>query len=97
MSVPTPTVAPSLCAKLTIGATCVCVPPPLLPTLPSLSPGRAAGGCTIAVGTGSDPVKVKQYAKENLDLFGFALTPAEIKLVDAMAKPDGQAPGQYTL
>ena len=31
------------------------------------------------MGTGSDPVKAKEYTKENLDLFGFALTPAEVR------------------
>ena len=43
-------------------------------------------GCTIAVGTGSDASKATEYAKENLDLFGFALTPAELKIINAMGK-----------
>ena len=48
-------------------------------------------GCTIAVGTGSDKTKVMEYTKENLDLFSFALTAAEVKTNDAMAKPDDRA------
>jgi diketogulonate reductase-like aldo/keto reductase len=45
-------------------------------------------GCTIAVGTGSDAAKAAEYAKENLDLFGFKLSAAEVKEIDALAKPD---------
>ena len=47
-------------------------------------------GCTIAVGTGSDASKATEYAKENLDLFGFALTPAELKIINAMGKQQQQ-------
>ena len=43
-------------------------------------------GCTIAVGTGSDPVKAAEYAKENLDLFDFSLTAEEMKTINAMGK-----------
>ena len=42
-------------------------------------------GCTIAVGTGSDAAKATEYAKENLDLFGFALTAAEVTTIDGIA------------
>jgi diketogulonate reductase-like aldo/keto reductase len=35
-------------------------------------------GAIMAVGTGSDPSKVAAYAKENLDIFGFSLTDAEV-------------------
>ena len=51
-----------------------------------------------AVGTGSDPIRAKEYSKENLDLFGFALTAAEVKTMDAMAKPDSEVgDGEYIL
>lgn len=46
-------------------------------------------GCTIAVGTGSNPATAASYAKENLDLFGFALNADEIKTIDAIAPPSG--------
>jgi len=42
-------------------------------------------GCTIAVGTGSDASKAAAYSKENLDLFGFALTKAELAAIDNIA------------
>ena len=42
-------------------------------------------GCTLAVGTGTDPDKVAAYTRENLDLFGFALTPAEVREIDQIA------------
>ena len=42
-------------------------------------------GCTIAVGTGSEPDKVAAYTRENLDLFGFALTAAEVREIDQIA------------
>ena len=45
-------------------------------------------GCTIAVGTGSDPAKAASYAKENLGLWGFALSAAEVTSINALAKPD---------
>lgn len=45
-------------------------------------------GCTIAVGTGSDAAKAKDYSKENLDLFGFALTAQEVSAINKLAKPD---------
>eukprot|EP01048_Picozoa_sp_COSAG05_P019491 COSAG05_NODE_3067_length_2363_cov_1.393551_1_plen_105_part_00 len=45
-------------------------------------------GCTIAVGTGSDVSKVKDYTKENLDLWSFSLTAADMATLNAIAKPD---------
>ena len=50
-----------------------------------------------AVGTGSDPAKAKDYAKENLDLFGFSLTAAEVKIIDAMEKAPDNSGDQYIL
>jgi diketogulonate reductase-like aldo/keto reductase len=41
-------------------------------------------GCTIAVGTGSDPAKVAEYTEENLNLFDFSLTAEEVKTINAM-------------
>lgn len=35
-------------------------------------------GGIIACGTGADSSTVASYAKENLDIYGFALTPAEM-------------------
>ena len=42
-------------------------------------------GCTLAVGTGTDPAKVAAHTQENLDLFGFQLTTAEVSEIDQIA------------
>ena len=39
-------------------------------------------GAVIAVGTGADATKVDQYTKEDLDIFGFKLTPAEMAVLN---------------
>jgi len=39
-------------------------------------------GCMIASGTGADPTKAAAYAKENLDIYGFQLTPEEMATLD---------------
>lgn len=44
-------------------------------------------GCTIAVGTGNDAATAGTYARENLDIFGFALTAAEISTINAINGP----------
>merc|ERR1719231_1049029 len=48
-------------------------------------------GCTIAVGTGSNAAKAAEYAKEDLDLFGFTLTQAELKTINAIGKQSSKA------
>jgi hypothetical protein len=35
-------------------------------------------GAIMAAGTGSDASKAPEYSKEDLDIFGFALTAAEM-------------------
>lgn len=42
-------------------------------------------GCTLAVGTGDDPAKATEYAKEDLDLFDFSLTAEEMKTINAIS------------
>jgi hypothetical protein len=39
-------------------------------------------GAVIAVGTGADATKVAEYTKEDLDIFGFELTPAEMTVLN---------------
>ena len=41
-------------------------------------------GAILAVGTGSDPSTAGAYAKENLDIYDFTLTAAEIATLDAI-------------
>eukprot|EP00041_Stephanoeca_diplocostata_P015856 m.305232 g.305232 ORF g.305232 m.305232 type:complete len:421 (+) comp20177_c0_seq1:127-1389(+) len=41
-------------------------------------------GCVIASGTGADSSTVGPYAKENLDIFNFSLTPAEMGSLNAI-------------
>lgn len=41
-------------------------------------------GCVMAVGTGSDAKKAAEYAKEDLDLYGFELTAADMKTLNAL-------------
>ena len=41
-------------------------------------------GCVMAVGTGSDAEKAAEYAKEDLNLYGFELTATEMKTLNAM-------------
>ena len=36
-------------------------------------------GLTMALGTGSDPAKVAQYTTEDLDIFAFNMTSAEVR------------------
>jgi diketogulonate reductase-like aldo/keto reductase len=43
-------------------------------------------GCVMAVGTGSDAAKAAKYAKEDLDIFGFALTADEIASLDKLGQ-----------
>ena len=38
----------------------------------------------VQVGTGANATTAAQYAKEDLDLFGFTLTPAQIKTLDGI-------------
>ena len=35
-------------------------------------------GLTMSLGTGADPSKVAQYTTEDLDIFGFNMTTAEV-------------------
>jgi hypothetical protein len=35
-------------------------------------------GCIIAAGTGSDPTSAASFAKENLNIYNFTLTAAEL-------------------
>lgn len=39
-------------------------------------------GCVMAVGTGSNATTAGEYAKEDLDLYGFELTGADMKTLD---------------
>lgn len=41
-------------------------------------------GAVLASGTGSDPTKAAQYAKENLGIFGFNLTVPEMQILNNM-------------
>ena len=43
-------------------------------------------GAILAVGTGSDPSTAGAYAKENLDIYDFTLTAAEVATLDAIGK-----------
>lgn len=38
-------------------------------------------GSVVAAGTGNDPSKVDEYTKEDLDVFGFTLSPAEMTTI----------------
>ena len=49
-------------------------------------------GAVLAVGTGSDPKTAPAYAKENLDIYGFALTTKEIATLNALPKTVGATP-----
>jgi diketogulonate reductase-like aldo/keto reductase len=42
-------------------------------------------GCVVAAGTGNDPTTVGQYAKENLDIYGWSLTADEIATLNKIA------------
>jgi diketogulonate reductase-like aldo/keto reductase len=42
-------------------------------------------GCAMAVGTGADASKASAYAKENLDIYSFSLSAAEVKQLEAIA------------
>lgn len=42
-------------------------------------------GVIAAVGTGHDPAKVEQYAKSNLNVYDFSLSPEEMATLDALA------------
>ena len=44
-------------------------------------------GAVIAVGTGSDASKVAEYSKEDLDLFSFELTAAEMDTLNKIGSP----------
>ena len=39
-------------------------------------------GLTMSLGTGADPSKVAQYTTEDLDIFGFNMTAAEVSQKD---------------
>jgi len=41
--------------------------------------------CIMATGTGSDPGKAGTYAKEDLDIYGFALSAEEVAQLDGLA------------
>ena len=41
-------------------------------------------GCVMAVGTGANATTAAEYAKEDLDLYGFELTSAEMTTLDAL-------------
>jgi len=43
--------------------------------------------CVIAAGTGNDPKLVAQYSKENLDIYGWNLTAAEVQVLNSI-KPE---------
>ena len=38
----------------------------------------------MAVGTGADAIKAASYAKENLDIYGFSLTAAEMTTLNGI-------------
>ena len=40
-------------------------------------------GCTMSLGTGADASKVDQYTKEDLDIFRFNMTDAEVRPCEA--------------
>jgi hypothetical protein len=42
-------------------------------------------GAILASGTGSNPATAPGYAKENLDIFDFALTKEEVSYLDALS------------
>jgi len=43
-------------------------------------------GCAMAVGTGADPAKASAYAKENLGIYNFSLTAAELKALSQLSE-----------
>ena len=44
-------------------------------------------GAAMAVGLGKNVTTMAAYAKEDLDLYGFALTDVEMALLDSIGKP----------
>lgn len=40
--------------------------------------------CVMAVGTGANATTAGAYAKENIDIFDFELTAADMKILDAI-------------
>ena len=44
-------------------------------------------GAIAALGTGADAAKVEQYTHEDLDVWSFSLTDAEMAALDALNKP----------
>ena len=52
-------------------------------------------GATMAVGLGSNSSQMDDYAKADLDLYGFELTDAEMATLSATGKQIGQCAQGY--
>jgi diketogulonate reductase-like aldo/keto reductase len=44
----------------------------------------------VATGTGTDPTKAVEYAKEDLDVYDFELTPAEMDTLNGLGEAQSE-------
>jgi diketogulonate reductase-like aldo/keto reductase len=89
---------PCLAQYEAFGTMRTCYGQPFTPQIEAIAKAHSTGaaqvclrwvlqrGAVMAIGTGSNATTIDQYTKEDLDLFGFSLTEAEMTKLNSMKK-----------